>query len=142
MKLLQTLKDAQIQARVARNLVSANLYTTILGEVERNASKDTSDGSIVKVLIKMKESVLSVIQNTPTTDNRHQIALQELTLIEQHLPKELDNARLENIVTGFKVANPSAKMGELMKELQRIETEQGVLIDKKYASQVFNRKEA
>lgn len=116
MSLITTLKADRVTAMKNKDTVAKNILTTLLGELEGQAKRvgsDITDEMVVqssKKFIQSNKETISVI-----TDGEAISGLTaENTVLEQYLPKQLDEAQLREVI-----ATMGAKhIGEVMKNLK------------------------
>lgn len=123
--LLEIIQQHTIQAMKEHDVVQVTLLKTIKGEVERAPDKNTSDEAVLKVLKKMKESI--VLIPSPTQER-------ELEIIDFYLPKPLTNEQMDEIINQIIISQNKEltikDFGLLMKEVGKVNS-----MDMKYASQ-------
>lgn len=139
--MLNRLKADQLQARKNRDTVKAALLSTLIGDIEK-ISKDASnnsvdDGRIVKVTQKFITNAKEVMSLSPEGSAGRMKAAAEIAILEDYVPKAIDEATVELAVLRIKTTlGPSANMGSVMKALKE---EFGAALDGKMASAVVKK---
>lgn len=109
MALIDTIKADQRSARMARNAVSANLLTTLLGEVgtvAKNAGREQpTDEEVTALLKKFVKNTQEMIKLADSDTSRA-----ELAILESYLPKQLTTDEIKKILITAAVANKGAAM--------------------------------
>lgn len=117
MLLVEMLKEDQLKARKAK-LPSATLYTTLLGEVERVGKDDgnrlTTDEELIKIVKKfINNNNISI--NLMTEGNPAiELILAENFILQEYIPKQLDESQLRERVKSFMETNEHYNMGSIM----------------------------
>lgn len=140
MSLLSTIKQQQVQARLARESATASTLTTLLGEAsavgKNDGNRETSDDEVVAVIKKFIKNIDETISSMVERNLDHSSFTAERALLESFLPKQLTADELEVIVAEFisdEGLSGARNMGVVMKHLQ---TEYAGKYDGKVASTV------
>lgn len=125
MSLLQTIKDAQLQARKNRQADAAASLTTLIGEAtsigKNDGNRDTTDAEIVAVVKKFIKNINETISALPPTDARVQTFSAEKVLYETFLPSQMTTEQLKVAIvqlTDELNAHTIRDMGKVMKALK------------------------
>lgn len=125
MSLLQTIKDAQLQARKNRQADAAASLTTLIGEAssigKNDGNRETTDAEIVTVVKKFIKNINETLAALPPTDARVQAFSAEKVLYEGFLPTQISNDQLKVIIvqlTDELNAHTIRDMGKVMKALK------------------------
>lgn len=113
MSILEKLKSDQLAARKASKKYTTKFLTFLLGEIERDINKDTSNSNVIKLLNKVKSNLEKTLA-VAYTDVLHY----ELCIITSYLPEEMSEEDLTYIIKALIAGNPDAKIGELMLKLK------------------------
>lgn len=109
------IKNKQITARKAGS-THASLYTTLLGEAgmigKNSGNRDTTDEEVVSVVKKFIKNIDETISALSSRGQDANAFLEERALLEQFLPKQLDETQLKDIAAG------RTSMPEFMKFLK------------------------
>lgn len=134
MTLFEKIKTDQLHARKNRDTVGAALLTTLISETEmvgKNAgNRATSDDETIAVVKKFIKNIDETIVALQKQNQSFNIPLEEKTILQKYLPKQLNEIEIEEIAENF------ATMGEFMKHMKIYHNGQ---YDGKLASTVFNR---
>lgn len=127
MSLLQQIKQTQLQARKAKDAVTAASLTTLIGEAEmvgkNNGNREVTDAEVVAVLKKFIKNVEETWRlaaehgNHTTAERLHD----EKLLYSSFLPKQLSNGELKQVLVALTTelnANTLREMGKVMKVLK------------------------
>jgi uncharacterized protein YqeY len=125
--MLDTIRDASVAARKAKNTESAALLTTLLAEAARPGLDDgkrvSTDAEAVKVLKKFIDGATEMSEKLPAGPRREH-ALREKAVLEALLPeqpRQVTGDELGAVIDGIiaTLADKSPKaMGLVMKELK------------------------
>lgn len=132
MSILEKLKSDQLAARKGGDKITAKLLTFLLGEIERDINKDTSNSNVIKLLTKVRSNIEKTLA-VAYTDALHY----ELCVITTYLPEEMSEEALTDIIKTLIIGNPDAKIGDLMLKLKTYVG--GQAYDNKLASQVIKK---
>lgn len=122
--LIQNIKAAQLNARRAKDSVTAASLTTLIGEVETNAKnemRDVTDDDVLKVtrkFIKNINDTLAALSSKPDANSDKIAAFQqEKALYEQFLPQQAGVAEIEaELKAAFTVRPDKGSAMKLLKE--------------------------
>lgn len=124
MSLIQAIKAAQITARKARDVVTASLLTTLIGEAEmvgKNANREVTDQEVVatiKKFIKNLDETIRIAGGYRDGDACDK-AWTEKQALEKFLPKQLSEAEIRVLISDFlDVGETRPSMGEVMKHMK------------------------
>lgn len=145
--LMNKLRADSLQARKNRDTISSNLLTSLVSEAamvgKNNGNRETTDEETLRVVKKFldnaRETRELLIKNGAQEDRASMAwepidtANREIEILEKYVPEQLTELSLKNIINLFKIDNPDAKMGDIMKFLQANYAGQ---YDGKLASQV------
>jgi len=120
MSLYQNIKNAQLEARKARDQVSIGLLTTLLGEAampgKNDGNRESTDLEVVAVIKKFVKNNESI-----PVSARSEVHDTELKLLGQWLPKQLSEAELKGLIAAsasIVIGGSKPSMGELMQSLK------------------------
>lgn len=136
MSIYERIRTEQIEARKVKDVVTVNLLTTLLGDLQQ--SKTTDDQGVIRMLKKYKGAIEQTIDIYKQNGRDVSDLNVELILINSYMPAELDNMRLENIIIGYKISNPDAKIGQFMSYIADWSAQNNLIVDRKVASQIWN----
>lgn len=101
--LMNDIKQKQISARILKNIIETNLYTTLLGELSTLAKnkkvevlEDVDVIPVLKKFIKNCEETLKVLRNAENHGQCYKYE-KEILLLTEFLPKQLDIEDLKYI---------------------------------------------
>ena len=125
MSILNAIREKSIEARKAKDSLASSLLVTLLSEVSivgKNAGRETTDAeavAVVKKFINNNRETLGVVLHLD--EQRANSIAQEITILEQFLPKQLTTDELDiearKIVVELNVSTPR-DMGAVMKVLK------------------------
>lgn len=122
--MLKQIKIDQLAARKSGDKQKAAVLTTLISEVElmsRTAGKDVDVVTLViKKLIKNIDICISLLKDASNTDGSadHYVnQLKEKSILEEYLPKQLDEVSLTNIISEI-ISAVGKNTGSVMKELK------------------------
>ena len=124
--LISQIKKDQITARKDKNVVAANLLTTLIGEAEmvgkNNGNRAPTDAEVQVVIKKFIKGIDEIIGLT--FDNKNIDAfLTELSILKSYLPQQMTDdelaSEISKIVKSLESQNISTPraIGEVMKQL-------------------------
>lgn len=124
MSLLNDIKAAQLKARKNRDLIAANVLTTLIGEAvaigKNDGNRETTDNEVVALIKKfiknMDETIAAIKHPQAIADLQY-----ERAVIEQYLPQQLTTVQLLDIIKGLTDelnAHTLREMGKVMKVLK------------------------
>jgi len=131
--MFQKIKNDQIEARKNRDTLKANLLTTLMSECLAVGKKQNREPTEAECLSVLKKFIKNTSEILVLSQSNIQAGL-ELQILNNYLPEQLSEARLQNMLEGFKLVHPDSKMGDYMKYLQ---TNHSGLYDGKVASQII-----
>ena len=129
MSLLEQIKTASLEARKARDVISATLLTTLLAEAtnvgKNDGNRESTDAEVVAVVKKFIKGVDETMAHLEKLDGDHTkttaIAVAEKSVLSQFVPTQLDEAQLQavidSLVAGLATRN-AKQMGAVMKQLK------------------------
>lgn len=101
MTLIQRIKRDQVEARMNRDTIRANLLTTLIGEAEmvgKNAgnreSTDSEVAAVIKKFVKNAQETLTALQ---ARGGFNEVVAVEISILESYLPKQLTESDLRGI---------------------------------------------
>lgn len=125
MSVLDKIKTASVTARKDKKIVTANLLTTLLSEVQNvgknDGNRQTTDGEAAAVIKKFLNGIAETLKYLPPDDVRFQTATLEKEILEGFLPRQYTEDELRNIIAEIveKMPVKSQKhMGDVMKQLR------------------------
>lgn len=135
MSLIQTIKDAQLTARKARDGVRASLLTTLIGEAEMvgksEGNRETTDAEVLVIMRKFEKDMnanIAIFEKTEGSLLRLQLAHQERRILAEFLPQKVSDEQVRrDIEFGIKTANlplEMKSMGAISKALRQAYGEQ------------------
>lgn len=134
MTILEKISEDINLARRAKNKVEVVLLSTILGELQRNPKKLTSDEDIVKALSSYVKGLAEKARHFLEKDKRQPI-LDEIELIKgRYLPKQMEYDDLLKLIT----ENSFDSVKDMMLFLTNHQKETGILIDRSDAKEIFD----
>lgn len=125
MSLMNTIRSKQIEARRAKDNITATLLTTLLGEAgmigKNDGNRETTDSEVIAIVrkfIKNNEETMQHIQ--ADNPSGYEGLKQENALLGGLLPKQLSDDELRVIISNIKVElNAGPKdMGRIMARLR------------------------
>ena len=103
--LIEQIKADQVKARKERNVLMANLLTTLIGEAEmigkNNGNRSPTDSEVVAMIKKFVKNLNETIQhlmNAPVQINTDSQKA-EVAVLEAYLPKQLTTDQLTECIT-------------------------------------------
>jgi uncharacterized protein len=123
MSLIQQIKQDQLYARKAKDVLRANALTTLIGEAEmvgKNANREVTDLEVQATLKKFVDNIESTIKALNPGDHRIPDLLSELEIYEKYRPTQMDATELESAISLIKnEINAGPKdMGKIMGALK------------------------
>ncbi len=120
-------------ARRSQNKVEVILLSTVLGELQRNPKKLSTDEDVVKALSSYVKGLSEKARHFLEKDKRQPI-LDEIEIIKgRYLPKEMAYDDLMTLIT----ENSFESVKEMMAFLTNHQKETGLLIDRSAAKEIF-----
>lgn len=123
MSKLDEIKSFYLQARKSRHTDACNLLSTFIGELETRSKASNNDITDLDVVSQLKKFIAAadfVFQNS-LSDKDKEIALEEKSILEYFLPKQLSNEQLltaiGNIIREQNITSKK-QMGIIMKLLK------------------------
>lgn len=126
MQLFEKIKDLQLLSRKGGLKLQSNLFTTLIGEVQRKNSKSPSDEEVLAVIKKMLKDINDNLYYNP--DN--EVALTEKSLLTSLLPKQASREEILEVISECE-----RNLGAIMKQLKLVF---GTNFDAKLAKDLFN----
>lgn len=126
MQLFEKIKDLQLLARKGGLKLQSNLFTTLIGEVQRKNPKSPSDEEVLVVIKKMLKDINDNLSYNP--DN--EVALIEKSLLTSLLPKQASREEILEVISECE-----RNLGAIMKQLKLVF---GSNFDAKLAKDLFN----
>lgn len=102
MSILSKIKTNQLAARKEKSTQTVALLTTLIGEAEmvgKNAGREVADSEVIAVVKKFIKNIDETIKALGNADPRTEVAMAERATLEAYLPKQLDEAQLQCVVT-------------------------------------------
>lgn len=103
MTLMNRIKQMQISARKS-GFAEASLLTTLLGEaamVGKNSGRETNDAEVVSVVKKFIKNIDETITALTSRGQDTSLFVAERQVLEQFLPKQLNESQLIDIAKQF-----------------------------------------
>lgn len=103
MTLMNRIKQMQISARKS-GFAEASLLTTLLGEaamVGKNSGRETNDAEVVSVVKKFIKNIDETITALSSRGQDTSLFVAERQVLEQFLPKQLNESQLIDIAKQF-----------------------------------------
>lgn len=126
MSILQKIKDDQLAARKNKEELKAKVLTVLLGEASRpgkdNGDRESTDSEVIAVLKKFIKNNQELMEHSIESSMAHHIAKSETLLLEQYLPKQLNEEELREVIEGYVsgLDDKSMKqMGKIMGQLKK-----------------------
>ena len=125
MSLLESIKLDQLNARKARNVIKAQVLTTLIGEIEgeltRLKPEDRDEKIAATCIAKIKQFLDKIKENELIAGGRRDgnwcdVLLAEREAIEGYMPRQMDKSELKRVLVQFNAENPNK--GVLMKFLK------------------------
>jgi len=138
MPLYDQIKEALKVARVTRSQQPLTLYSTLIGEIERDPKKNFSDDAVVRVIKKFIEGLNEIVKVKAGTDAAL-YAQQEINLLSQYLPKMAPVEEMTRIVKLLKDSNPDCKISDVMTYFDEFKKSTGLDVDKSVVSRLFRQ---
>lgn len=138
MPLYDQIKEALKVARVTRSQQPLTLYSTLIGEIERDPKKNFSNDSVVRVIKKFIEGLNEIVKVKAGTDSAL-YAQQEINLLSQYLPKMAPVEEMTRIVKLMKESNPECKISDVMSYFDEYKKSTGLDVDKSVVSRLFRQ---
>lgn len=121
MSLFQKIKADSLEARKARNTLTALSLTTLIGELEgaaKNTGHEPTDAEVTTSIKKTLKNISETLEALKyASDGRVLALLAEQRLFESYMPKQLNEAELRSVV-GAIIMTGAKTMGEVMKSLK------------------------
>lgn len=126
MSLLKQIQADQLAARKNKDSIRANLLTTLLGEATRigkdDGNRESNDLEVTQTIKKFVKNAQDTLQHVYKTGDvvTIQFIKDELAILENYLPKQLDEVELRSIIETFINSLPEKspkQMGIVMKNL-------------------------
>lgn len=130
--MLKKIKSDLLKARKEGDKQKASVLRTLVGEFDRQESRNITDADVVSVLIKFKKGLGEVLKYGSEVAKSE--ASMELDIINAYLPKEATNEDLENLLSETNPSNP----GEWNKALSEFQSKTGLSVDKAKAFKLFS----
>jgi uncharacterized protein YqeY len=123
MSLIQQIKQDQLYARKAKDVLCANALTTLIGEAEmvgKNANREVTDTEVQAMLKKFVNNIELTIKVLNPGDHRIPDLLSELEIYEKYQLAQMDANSLESAIVLIKnEINAGPKdMGKIMSALR------------------------
>ena len=118
-KLLETIREDQLQARKIGDKLGATILTTLIGEASPSGNETTDDKQVEQVVRKFSKGVKEMLQHTTDAQKQHSLE-SELAMYEKYLPKQLTELELERIVINMIDDAGCSNVGQVMKEMNRL----------------------
>ena len=107
MSLLQTLKEAMVQARVRKDDVAKSVLSVVVGEAEtlqfaKGQRGEVTDQQVIKVIqnvIKGNQEAIQQAEAHHATDSVPRLMM-ENKILEGYLPQMWERAQIENVLHG------------------------------------------
>jgi uncharacterized protein YqeY len=131
MSIYDTIKEDFKQARRDGNKAGLDLLSTVIGEIDneasRNNNKVVTDEITIKILDRFKKNLDEMIELTQCADSRRQ-----LVAINSYLPKKMTQAEIEKSIedSGHKTVKDI---------MQHLKTNHAGLYDGKLASEIAKK---
>lgn len=116
MSLLQQIKADQLQARKNKDVVTATLLTTLIGEAsmigKNDGNRESTDAEVIAVIkkfIKNAEDTIAVVNNPAATEGLQQ----ERDILAAYLPRQMTKEQLMYIISTQIQAGTFAKDARL-----------------------------
>jgi uncharacterized protein YqeY len=127
--LLQKIKEAQLNARKSRDLPTANILTTLIGEAEMvgksAGNRESTDAEVIQTLRKFEKGQVENVNLFAGKSDRVdslQLALFELGVIRAFLPTKITDDQVQkdirDVVQQKSLVVEQKSMGVVVKELK------------------------
>lgn len=123
MALIDQLRADLLEARKAHNDIKSGLLTALVGEAamvgKNNGNRETTDEEALKVVKKFLDNAKEtrgLLAERNATEALAKIEA-EITVLEAYMPNQLSEAELRGVIAMFKMENPGANIGAIMKHL-------------------------
>lgn len=118
-KVLEKIKNDQLQARKNKDSFKASILTTLIGEIVsigKNAgNRETNEEETLKLISKFKKGVQDTLALIKTGDiSRYKT---EIEIYDVYLPNLMTNDELKEVIRKI-ISEGSINMGDIMKELK------------------------
>lgn len=118
-KVLEKIKNDQLQARKNKDSFKASILTTLIGEIVsigKNAgNRETNEEETLKLISKFKKGVQDTLALIKTGDiTRYKT---EIEIYDVYLPNLMTNDELKEVIRKI-ISEGSINMGDIMKELK------------------------
>lgn len=127
MSMIEDIKADQLKARKNKNVICANLLTTLLGEAsaigKSDGNRETTDLEVIQTIKKFVKNSRDFLKMVDTHSSQALVLITEIAILEEYLPIQLTAACLREIVMAvieedIEMSNKSPKnVGALMKYL-------------------------
>lgn len=118
-KLLETIRNDQLQARKIGDKLGATILTTLIGEASPSGNETTDDKQVEQVVRKFSKGVKEMLQHTTDLNKQHALE-SELAMYEKYLPKQLTELELERIVINMIDDAGCENVGQVMKRMNQL----------------------
>lgn len=129
--ILNEIKLEQLKARKSRDKLRSDILTYLIGEIERQPSKDFSDVGVTAVVKKVYKNLEKSLE-VAYTDKQHT----ELCIVNEFLPQALSEEELEEQVEIIVSDEEDYNMGSVMKKLKEYSVADGFDYDGKSAAKI------
>lgn len=133
--LKQKINDDYIVAFKNKDNLKKNLLGTIRGEIQNQEKnlmvENLSDEDIIKIITKVSKSIKEMVEKSSGENQKN--AIQELEIVQNYLPKQMDEKEIENKIDEL-INGGISSLGDIMKSFSNLPA------DKKLVSQIYNSK--
>lgn len=140
MTLYERIKQDLLNARTMRDIANVTLYSTLLGDIERNPKKDYSDAAVTSVIRKFIAGSEEIVK-LRTGSEAAAIATREISVLSVYLPKQMETSQIAALMKTFKDINPGCKINDVMNYFATTSANLGLAVDKSVVARLFKQVE-
>lgn len=140
MSLLQTIKQHQLEARKAHEVIKTNLLTTLIGEAsmigKNDGNRETTDEEVIDTINKFIKNIKFTLEKVGGDLK----SLTELDILQAYLPKQLTLEKLEHVIDTAIQVSESTTLKDMGKVMGFLKEHCHGFYDAKTASEIVKRK--